>query len=93
MVSKINTYRIDAVMSPNSGIKHFLMNFQDKMANDCRTHNSAKSKKINKLVDMSYDMGAMISDGDAVFLEKVIDQEKNLELKEALKELDEFLCE
>lgn len=42
---------------------------------------------------MSYDMGAMISDGDAVFLEKVIDQEKNLELKEALQELDEFLCE
>ncbi|MDI9509081.1 MAG: non-ribosomal peptide synthetase, partial [Bacillota bacterium] len=31
---KINTYRIDAVMSPNFGIKHFLMNFQDKMAND-----------------------------------------------------------
>ena len=38
-------------------------------------------------------MGAMISDGDAAFLEKVIDQEKNLELKGALQELDEFLCE
>ena len=42
---------------------------------------------------MSYDMGVMISDGDALFLEKVIDQEKNLELKEALQELDEFLCQ
>jgi hypothetical protein len=59
----------------------------------CRTHSSAKSKRINKLVGMSYDIGAMISDGDAAFLEKVIEQEKNLELKEALKELDKFLCE
>ena len=59
----------------------------------CRTHNSVKSKKINKLVDMSYDMGTIISDEDALFLEKVIDQEKNLELKEALQELDEFLCQ
>lgn len=59
----------------------------------CRTHNSIKSKKINKLVDMSYDMGTIISDEDALFLEKVIDQEKNLELKEALQELDEFLCQ
>lgn len=59
----------------------------------CRTHNSAKSKRINKLLEMSYDMDAMISDGDALFLEKLIDQEKNLELKEALQELDEFLCE
>lgn len=59
----------------------------------CRTHNSAKSKRINKLVEMSYDMGAMISEGDAAFLEKVIDKEKNLELKEALQELDKFLCE
>ena len=42
---------------------------------------------------MSYDMGTIISDGDALFLEKVIDQEKNLELKEALQELDEFLCQ
>ncbi len=41
---------------------------------------------------MSYDLSAMINDGDALFLEKVIDQEKNLELKEALQELDEFLC-
>ena len=57
-----------------------------------RTHNSVKSKRLNKLVEMSYDMGAMISDGDALFLEKVIDQEKDLELKEALQELDEFLC-
>ena len=59
----------------------------------CSRHNSAKSKRISKLVDMSYDVGAMISDGDALFLEKVIDQEKNLELKEALQELDEFLCQ
>lgn len=42
---------------------------------------------------MSYDMGTIISDEDALFLEKVIDQEKNLELKEALQELDEFLCQ
>lgn len=58
----------------------------------CWSYNSAKSKRLVKLVEMSYDMFAEISDSDAIFLEKVIESEKNPELKNALKDLDQFLC-
>lgn len=58
----------------------------------CWSHNSAKSKRLAKLVEMSYDMFAEISDSDAIFLEKAIASEKNQELREALKDLDQFLC-
>ena len=54
-------------------------------------HNSAKSRRLQKLVDMSYDVYAEASDADALFLEKAINQEKDEELKEALQDLDEFL--
>ena len=54
-------------------------------------HDSAKSRRLEKLVKMSYDMYAEGTDSDAVFLEKVIDQEKNLELKKALGDLNNFL--
>lgn len=43
-------------------------------------------------MEMSYDMFGEISDSDAIFLEKAIESEKNLELKNALKDLDQFLC-
>lgn len=46
----------------------------------CRAHNSAKSRRIDKLVKMSYDMDAFGTDSDAHFLEKMIIQEKNPEL-------------
>ena len=57
----------------------------------CMEHNSAKSRRLQKLVDMSYDVYAEASDADALFLEKAINQEKDEELKEALQDLDEFL--
>ncbi len=57
----------------------------------CMSHDSAKSRRLEKLVKMSYDMYAEGTDSDAVFLEKAINQEKNLELKKALEDLDNFL--
>ena len=57
----------------------------------CMSHDSAKSRRLEKLVKMSYDMYAESTDSDAVFLDKAINQEKNLELKKALEDLDNFL--
>ena len=57
----------------------------------CSTHNSAKARRLQGLVDLSYDIGAEASDSDAVFLEKAIGQERSPELRAALKDLDDFL--
>lgn len=55
------------------------------------THNSAKGRRLQKLVKMSYDLYAEGTESDAIFLEKAIDQELDEELKEALQDLDDFL--
>ena len=57
----------------------------------CSTHNSAKSKRLEKLVEMSYDMSAEGTDDDAIFLERAIAREKDEELREALQDLDDYL--
>ena len=57
----------------------------------CETHDTAKSRRLKKLVEMSYDLTTGGTDSDAYFLEKLIAQEKNPELKAALEELDEYL--
>ena len=57
----------------------------------CWSHNSKKSRRLAKLVDMSYDPGCMPTDSDALFLEKVIDDEEDPELLRALKDLDDYL--
>ena len=57
----------------------------------CLGHDSAKSRRLEKLVKMSYDLSAVGADSDGIFLEKVIAQEKNPELKEALEDLDDYL--
>ena len=57
----------------------------------CLGHDSAKSRRLEKLVKMSYDLSAVGTDSDAIFLEKAIAQEKNPELKETLQDLDEYL--
>ncbi len=56
-------------------------------------HNSAKSRRLAKLVEMSYDLSAEGTDEDAVFLDREIRQEKDDELRQALQELDDFLFE
>lgn len=57
----------------------------------CMNHNSAKSRRLAKLVKMSYDLYAEATDDDAIFLEKAIGSEKQPELKEALEDLEGFL--
>ena len=59
--------------------------------NYCWTHSSAKSRRLKRLVNLSYDLSAEASDADAVFLEKLIDSEKDPEMKEALEDLNDFL--
>ena len=57
----------------------------------CMTHNSAKSRRLAKLVAKSYDLSAEGTDSEAVFLERAIEQEEDENLKKALQDLDEFL--
>jgi hypothetical protein len=57
----------------------------------CMSHKSKKSRRLQELLDMSYNMESEPDDCDAIFLEKVIDTEKNAEMKEALIDLDDFL--
>jgi len=57
----------------------------------CMSHKSKKSRRLQELLDMSYNMESEPDDCDAIFLEKVIDSEKNAEMKEALIDLDDFL--
>ena len=57
----------------------------------CRKHKSAKSRRLEKLVRLSYDVSAEGTDADAVFLESAIEKETDSELKKALKDLDDFL--
>ena len=53
--------------------------------------NSAKSRRLAKLVAKSYDLSAEGTDSEAVFLERAIEQEEDENLKKALQDLDEFL--
>lgn len=57
----------------------------------CESHHSARSRRLARLVEMSYDLNVIASDEDAIFLEMVIEREKNPELRKALEDLDEFL--
>ena len=57
----------------------------------CDKHNSAKSRRLQKLVKLSYDLSAEGTEADALFLERTIDQEKDPALKEALQDLDDYL--
>ena len=57
----------------------------------CMEHSSAKSKRLQKLVELSYDISAEGTESDSIFLESAIEQEKDPALKDALQDLDEFL--
>lgn len=54
-------------------------------------HNTAKSRRLQELVEMSYDQAAEGTDADAIYLERAISREKDPELKKALEDIDEFL--
>ncbi len=57
----------------------------------CRKHDSAKSRRFQKLVRMSYNLEAEGTEEDSLFLERSIAQEKDPALKEALQDLDDYL--
>ena len=57
----------------------------------CMGHQSKKSSRLWELVNLSYEIEAEPTDDDAFFLENTIFREKNLELKEALQDLNDFL--
>ena len=43
----------------------------------CMDHSSAKSRRLQKLVEKSYDITAQYTDADGIFIEKMIDQEQD----------------
>ena len=58
----------------------------------CRKHPKTKKERIlSQLIEMSYDFACEPSDSEAIELEKIIEDEHDPELREALEELDEFL--
>ena len=55
----------------------------------CLTRKTKKAEILSRLVEMSHDLST--EDADAIDLERLIQRERNPELKEALIDLDDFL--
>ena len=51
-----------------------------------------KAKFLWEMVHMSYDIECEIDDPDLLYLEQLISRERNPELKQALEDLDDFMC-
>ena len=59
----------------------------------CMEHSKTKKAKfLWEMVQMSYNIDCEIDDPDLLYLEQLISREKNPELKEALQDLDDFMC-
>lgn len=59
----------------------------------CLSHRKTKkSKLLWDLLELSYNMECEPGDWEMIELEKLISREKNLELKEAMEDLDDFFC-
>lgn len=50
-----------------------------------------RKRKLARLVELSYDPAADVTDADALYLEKLIDQTEDEEIRAALKDLDDYL--
>ena len=58
----------------------------------CREHpKTKKARLLSQLIEMSYDLSCEPTDSDAIELERIIEDEHDLELLDALEDLDEFL--
>lgn len=57
----------------------------------CETHKTKKAKFLAYLVEMSYDKEAVGSEADSLYMERLIEREKDPQLKEAMEELDDFM--
>lgn len=59
----------------------------------CMKHSETKKAKfLWEIVQMSYDLDCEIDNPDLLYLEQLISREKNPKLKQALEDLDDFLC-
>ncbi|MEG1799690.1 MAG: hypothetical protein RR214_05840 [Synergistaceae bacterium] len=59
----------------------------------CRTHpKTKKSVFLSELVELSYTMESEPEDWQMMYLSQLISKERNSELKEALEDLDQYLC-
>ena len=54
----------------------------------CAAH---RKRKLARLVELSYDPACEATDADAIYLEKLINQEEDAEIRAALKDLDDYL--
>ena len=52
---------------------------------------TSRKRKLARLVRLSYDPGADVTDADALYLEKLIDQTEDEEIRTALQDLDDYL--
>ena len=50
-----------------------------------------RKRKLESMVELSYDPAADVTDADALYLEKLIDQTEDEEIRAALKDLDDYL--
>ena len=57
----------------------------------CRNNDTAKSKRLYRLVRKSYDLSSSYTDGDGAFIDKLIAEEDDKSLKEALEDLMKFM--
>ena len=57
----------------------------------CTNHNSAKSRRLRKLVEKSYNIYSQFTESDGFFIERCIEEEADSEFKEALEDLDKFM--
>ena len=59
----------------------------------CRENpKTKKARFLGDMVEMSYDVCCLPSDSDLLYLAQLISRERNPELKEALQDLDDFMC-
>ncbi len=57
----------------------------------CYGKKSMKARFLASIVEWSYDLSYQLSDEDYMYLEELIEKERNKELKEAMKDLLEFV--
>lgn len=59
----------------------------------CRKYpKTKKAAFLSVMVDRSYEMDYIPTDGEMIRLEQLINRERNPELLEALEDLNDFLC-
>ena len=59
----------------------------------CMEHpKTKKTKFLWEMVLRSYDIACDVEDYELLYLEQLISRERNPELKQALQDLDDFMC-